>query len=393
MRRPLRLPESVSPSGPVVVAAHEHPPLTEAAAEEHIAEVCCTAGPPQRCGVELEWLVHDQFDAARPVTVGPRLAATSSVASGRLTVEPGGQLEYSSMATDDLDGCVEATARDMAQLRSAAAVSGVRLVGLGIDPYREPERMLDLPRYLAMEHGFDRDGPSGRWMMCSTASVQVCVDAGDRGTGPSSVHRRWRLAHILGPILAAAFANSPVARSRPTGWASTRQAVWSRLDRSRTAPVLAGNPVTAPADLAAAWARYALDAKVVCIRREEGQPWTAPPGLTFRSWIRAGGSRPTGEDLDYHLSTLFPPVRPRGYFELRMIDAQRGDGWIVPLAVCSMLLDHPAAGDAAFQAAEKLWSRPGADPWRRAARHALADPDLAEATAGCFAAVLGVLPP
>ena len=47
---------------------------------------------------------------------------------------------------------------------------------------------------------------------------------------------------------------------------------------------------------------------------------------------------PTAGDLEYHLSTLFPPVRPRGHFELRMIDAQPGDGWVVPLAVASALL-------------------------------------------------------
>ena len=42
-------------------------------------------------------------------------------------------------------------------------------------------------------------------------------------------------------------------------------------------------------------------------------------------------ARPPGSDLSYHLSTLFPPVRPRGHLEVRVIDAQPGDGWIVPL--------------------------------------------------------------
>src|SRR5207244_3455822 len=79
-----------------------------------------------------------------------------------------------------------------------------------------------------------------------------------------------------------------------------------------------------------AWAAYALDAELMCVREPGSQDWTVPAGVTFRDWLRDGGSgtlrAPTAEDLDYHLSTLFPPVRPRGHMELRMIDAQPGDG-------------------------------------------------------------------
>ena len=38
-----------------------------------------------------------------------------------------------------------------------------------------------------------------------------------------------------------------------------------------------------------------------------------------------------------------------------MIDAQRGDGWIVPLAVCSALLADERASDAALAAVAPLW--------------------------------------
>ena len=47
-------------------------------------------------------------------------------------------------------------------------------------PDRPPQRLLELPRYRAMEQSFDRIGPHGRSAMCSTAAVQVCVDAGER---------------------------------------------------------------------------------------------------------------------------------------------------------------------------------------------------------------------
>ena len=290
-----------------------------------------------------------------------------------------------------------------------------------------------MPRYAAMEEYFDRGGYWGRIMMCSTASVQVCVDAGFEDDGTSGYAFRWRLLHALGPILVAAFANSPLRQGQPTGWKCTRQLVWSRLDPCRTRAPAGAEPgsraqARAPAGPATAagngsadarehWVRYAMDAEVLCVRRPDGQPWTVPAGLTFRDWIRgstpAGRPRapgqpgaevpptPTADDLNYHLSTLFPPVRPRGHLELRMIDAQPGDGWIVPVAVVAALTDDPVAADAAMAAAQPVWLPSGSrgpkpsqretaargnetSPWLRAAKLGLADPELARAARQSF---------
>ena len=168
-----------------------------------------------------------------------------------------------------------------------------------------------------------------------------------------------------------------------------------------------------------------LDADVMCLRQPGSPRWTAPTGLTFRDWLRGKASPlPTADDLSYHMSTLFPPVRPRGHLELRMIDAQPGDGWIVPTAVVSALVDDPAAAQAAMAAVEPLWAAPSAarpaarcsagggalrypghglpgsaypldggpeDLWLRAARLGLADPQLAIAARECFAAAMGAL--
>jgi glutamate--cysteine ligase len=278
--------------------------------------------------------------------------------------------------------------------------------------------VLDVPRYAAMEEFFTRAGPWGRLMMCSTASIQVCLDAGQQGGGPASVGWRWRLLHALGPVFVAAFANSPLREGRPTGWKSTRQAIWARLDPCRTRPpdnavpsLATGSGRARPpdADPRDTWVDYALSAEVMCVRRPGNQPWTAPPGLTFRGWLRGGGERPpTGEDLSYHLSTLFPPVRPRGHLEYRVIDAQAGDGWIVPAAVVAALLDDEGASQQAMAAAEGLWHQAGTacggdfgdeagagggagwdcgSPWEWAARHGPTDPLIGDVSVKCFEAV------
>jgi glutamate--cysteine ligase len=208
----------------------------------------------------------------------------------------------------------------------------------------------------------------------------------------------------------AAFANSPLRRGRASGWRSTRQAVWAQLDPGRTgrtrppdgaepAGPAAGRGANGAggADPRDAWAAYALDAEVMCIRRDGRSDWTAPPGMTFRDWLRgAGERRPSTDDLTYHLSTLFPPVRPRGHLELRMIDAQPADGWIVPTAVATALLDDPKAADEAMAAVEPLWDQAGlatvtnqeadASPWLRAAKYGPADTGIDRASRACFEA-------
>jgi glutamate--cysteine ligase len=79
--------------------------------------------------------------------------------------------------------------------------------------------------------------------------------------------------------------------------------------------------------------------------------------------------------------------------ELRMIDAQTGDGWVVPAAVVAALADDPRAADAARAAAEPIWehSPDAQDPWLRAAMHGPADPVISRASKQCFAAAAEAL--
>lgn len=266
---------------------------------------------------------------------------------------------------------------------------GTELLGSGLDPHRPPCLQVDVPRYNAMLETFDSFGGAGRRMLCSTASAQVSVDAGQNDSMAIDFRAKWQVAYALGPILVASFANLPLANSELTGWRSMRQATWMQIDPSRTGiPSMRIEPRLS-------WARYALDAFVICIRHLDDQPWTAPRHFAFRQWIISGWPRcPTFGDLRYHLTTLFPPVRPRGYLELRMIDAQAEDNWIVVLAVVHALLDDSKAVDAVLEITEPLRARAsktGVSPWKRAARYGTADRLMGLAATQCFEVALSSL--
>ena len=335
----------------------------------------------QRVGIELEWVTrapsYDTLpspDELRALLDGPRPG------SSRLTFEPGGQLELSGPAHPGPAAAIAAMAADVDSVRTTLAGRGVELVGIGLDPSGLRSRVVDEPRYEAMETYFDAHWPAGRTMMRNTAAVQVNVDVGDFGT----VDLRWQRAHDLTPVLAAAFANSPFdVTGAPSGWRSTRLAVWRGIDVRRTRA--AARPGTSAAS---AWTDYALEAPVMFVRTGSGECIVPARPLPFARWIHEGHELgwPTLDDFAYHLTTLFPPVRPRGWLELRAVDALPDEWWPVAVAVSTALLDDPEAADTAAREAQALRHRVV-----DAARLACSDPEIGSVVERCFAAALPAL--
>lgn len=359
-----------------------------AAEAERLASECFeepdrTDAEGERIGLELEWLT---ISARRPddrLDLDDLQAAAAEGGplpeGGAVSFEPGGQLELDTPPHLGLDTACAKTAADAAEVSRRMEKVGVALVPLGLDAVRTPRRVLESDRYDAMEAAFDAAGPHGRRMMCNTAALQVNLDL---GPVPAD---RWRLVHALGPTMVACFANSPFGAEngvgRPSGWVANRLATWWGIDPSRTAPPVLG------ADPAATWLEYALAANVLLIRTAEG---FAPVGrrLPFGEWMVTGHDLgwPTADDFAYHLTTLFPPVRPRGWLELRMLDALHDDAWPVAVAVLVALLTDPEAASVASHA-----TAASSTQWKDAARVGLDHPALAASASACMAATLEAL--
>ncbi len=349
-------------------------------AEEYVAGICFKTGPPELVGIELEWTVHHRDDPSRPLdpaelaraldphtpsTLDPEAEPLPLPGGSAVTVEPGGQVEISAPPHASLAVLRATVAADERHLTQKLARAGLCLGRYGADAHRAPRRLLYTPRYDAMAEAFSLHGSDGATMMCGTAAVQVCLDAGP----PASAPARFAALQALGPVLLALFANSPRYAGRSTGWASSRMRTWLGMDPARTGPVPEEGDHPA-----LTYARYALRAPVLCVRRP-GQRWLCPGRITFADWIGGAlGSRPTYDDLDYHLTTLFPPVRPRGYLEVRYLDQQPPGEWPVPLAVLTALTADDSVVDAVRDVCAPVRGR-----WRDAARHGLADRDLASA--------------
>src|SRR5205823_808562 len=170
----------------------------------------------------------------------------------RITFEPGGQLELSGPPGTTVADGVNGMAADLAVIDRGLDAAGLRRLGAGVDPWRPPVRVVDTPRYQAMEAFFN--------------------------------------GHDDG--------------------------------------------------------------------RFEGLTATLP----FGTWVDRGHAVgfPTADDLDYHLTTLFPPVRLRGWIEVRYLDALPDPWWRAAAAIVGTLLVDEEAGERAAAAvsahgADQLW--------------------------------------
>ncbi len=356
-------------------------------ARSHLVEQALTAHPIGTVGLELERHVVDRSQPASVVSwrrLHSALDGLDLPRGSRITMEPGGQLELSTPPAGDVAAAIDALTEDDAALAPALADADLGLVATGTDPVRGPVRIHPGDRYAAMATYFAAAGYSAdaATMMCSSASLQINVEAGPEHGWAERVAQ----IHRLSPALLALSASSPLVRGRDRGVRSERAAMWQRLDPSRCSPFVGrGDP-------AGAWASFALAAPVMLLRDPAtGRRSPVRERVPLVSWLTGerplGNRRPTLADLELHATTLFPPLRLRGFLELRLLDAVPARYWPGLAALTVAVLDDPVAADRAAEAVEPTLRRT-AD----AARLGIADPQLGAAARAVVQAALPAVP-
>lgn len=345
-------------------------------------------GPPTRggrplIGAEVELLSLDA-ESRRPASVGRRIlpflraygarAGWTEEASakgaprfllaagGAVTLEPGGQVEYATRPHPSPRALLDDLAATVPPLVAAAADAGIALTGIGIDPVNGIDvtpLQLRADRYVRMDTYFATIGPAGACMMRQTAAIQVNVD-------PIDVDTTWRVLNAAAPYVTALFANSPTRAGLDGTVASARALAWRELDPLRT------GIMHATGDPADEYAGFALWAPAMFRRDADGRY------LRFCDWVRLGQA--DDNFLDAHLTTLFPDVRPKGYFEVRAIDALPPSRYAAPILLLAGLTQDVTA----LHAAAELLGAPEPALLVTAAREGLANARLRAGAAALY---------
>ena len=330
---------------------------------------------PRTVGVELELIPVIEF-TRKPALAAQTSAVLSELArkrswtekrnagdppswelrdGGRISFEPGGQLEISSSPHRTATSLISTT-RDLVLLLSESMQRvGIELLARGVDPYNDIGAVplqLHRERYTGMTRYFDSIGPSGVRMMRQTAALQINLERGDEPLN------RWLLLNAITPVVTALFSNSSSYAGKSTNHASYRAHLWRTLDDSRTGiPYDEQDPVRRYVD-------FALDAYAMRSGHAQHQY------MTFREWM---ASAQIGlDEWNFHLTTLFPEVRPKEFFELRSADTIDVKWLAAPvLFVTSIVYDRESA-----QRAFEIVGTPSIDLLELAGIKGLAHPAL-----------------
>ena len=244
-----------------------------------------------------------------------------------ITLEPGGQLELSGENFRTVQETFRETRKHFEELNAICRKLGFFSLPLGVDPLTTRSEVPWVPkeRYRWMKNYMPGKGALGLEMMTNTASIQVNLDY----SGEADMVKKMRVAQALQPVVTALFANSPFSSGKPNGYLSYRAHIWNYTDPDRCGflPFIFDEGFGFER-----WVDYLLDVPLYFIYRN-GEYFSSK-GMTFREFFQGKHSlKPTMEDWELHISTVFPDVRLKQFIEMRGADA----GCVIHIAALAAL--------------------------------------------------------
>jgi glutamate--cysteine ligase len=344
--------------------------------------------PEWMCGIELELFGYDlargleRIDAGQVQEVlagfapssndlvyeGGALTEVHDGLMNRLTVEPGGQVEFSGAPHRALADVEREVRRYLSRLREVAESNRIAFLAVGFDPLHTIEEQHWFPkqRYEVMRPYLAARGARAWDMMTRTCAVQTNLDYGS----PEDLRKKYLVGNRLAPVATAVFANSPFEGGRVSGYKSTRAAAWLATDPDRCG---ISPPALADDFTPEAFVAYVLDVPMIFVQRR-GRYTGAVSGLRFREFLERDGDgiSPVFGDWADHLTTIFTDARLKQHIELRSGDAGSPEMAMALQAFWKGLLYDARILDEALRLAPRLKLSDAAALREAVARDALA---------------------
>ena len=312
------------------------------------------------CGIKAMLDGLQRFDWEPVTEKGYVIALKRDGAS--VSLEPGGQFELSGAPLETVHQTCGEVNRHLREVKEVADEIGAGFLSLGFRPDTKLEDVPIMPkgRYKIMRDYMPKVGNLGRNMMFRTCTVQTNLDF----SSESDMVKKMRVSLALQPIATALFANSPFTDGKPNGFKSYRSQIWLDTDPDRTGML----PFAFESGFGfEQYVDYALDVPMYFVHR--GDDYLDASGLSFRKFLEGKldilpGEKPTMEDFEDHLSTIFPEVRLKQFLEMRGADTGPWQELCAMPAFWVGLLYDEAALDAAWDLV-KDWTNDEREQIRR----------------------------
>ncbi|MFD7454876.1 glutamate-cysteine ligase family protein [Kitasatospora sp. NPDC059827] len=261
----------------------------------------------------------EQWGGERQEDTG-RLTGITLPDGGQLTLEHGGQIEYSSPPAASLAAAVDGLRAALEQLAELVGRFGLALLPGGNLPF---DRLGDttwvpMTRGALMRAYFARLGDDGNragHVMAHSLSTQVTLDH----LAPEDFTEKLRMQMAAAPVVSALLVNSPLQAGRSDGLLSHRCWSWLRMDPRRHGVLPPALRPDVTVDDVIDWA---LGIPLIHYRTADGH-YHPGPDRPFGELLRHGlddGSAATLAHWAGHLNQLWTNTRVRGTLELRAAD-------------------------------------------------------------------------
>nr|WP_237536132.1 glutamate-cysteine ligase family protein [Streptomyces sp. SID3343] len=292
--------------------------------------------------VLAEWGGQPRYDT-------DHLTAVHLPEGGLISVEHGGQLEYSGAPAADLAGAVDDARAAMQRLADVAERFGLALLPGAYLPFDRPDAIRPVPmsRGPLMREHFAALGPAGSRgdsILALSTSTQTHLDY----LSPDDFTFKLRMQMAASTVVNALFVNSPLHDGAFDGVLSQRSQAWLYTDPRRCGPIPPALRPDVTVDNVIDWA---LTLPMIYYVDGDGRHRPAPD-RPFAAIMQQGfddATTPTLEHWAYHLGQILTHVRVRRTLELRSADGPPYPHISALPALWVGLSYHPASCAAAWE--------------------------------------------
>tara|TARA_B100001121_G_scaffold18899_1_gene15019 strand:+ start:175 stop:1518 length:1344 start_codon:yes stop_codon:yes gene_type:complete len=233
----------------------------------------------------------------------------------KITTEPGFQYELSGAPFENIHLVCSENNSHFNELKEIFETAKITTSSIAYDPFNKLQDIPKSPkeRYKIMTNEMPKGGKLSLDMMYKTAGIQINFDY----TSEVDFEKKFKIGNYLTPLTIALFANSPFAENKLSGFLSYRAKVWQETSRGGIMPI------TFERISFEKYIDHVLHYPILFLKKNE--KYLSPNGQTFNDYLNGNlnflkGEKPSFEDFENHLGTIFTEVRLKQVLEIRSLD-------------------------------------------------------------------------
>ncbi len=303
----------------------------------------------RKIGIEVECFVYKKNYSRIPVNKSNEYSATDLLnelnnlnndANGSYSLEPGGQIEWSSPPCENMFELDDALSSYRSLIDIILSKRNLVSLYIGVEPFTDPDsiELIDQKKYQLMNMNMEKSGSLGKWMMRNTASIQVNYDIIDQ----KDLEEVMFIADCIHPISAYLFAHSPFQLGKSVGNKNLRNLIWQNTDNSRCRSLLEHGIYNTDNLLDLYISRMM---KAPGIFRLDDNLDIKESRLTIRGELKKKwlSKTLTSNDIQAALHQIFTNVRLKTLIEIRDVDCLPFKYIIAPVAFLTGLIENSSS--------------------------------------------------